>query len=147
MTLRTLPFGLAFLLSGCTTLADVSAGEVGCAPAEIVISNENATFGGRTWSAECNGQLYHCSSHGGGEGSAAQISCAPDGGGAPTTTTPPGGANAPAVTGCQYDTQCKGDRICRDGDCVDPAPAATPGTSGGPETTPTPDTPATSPKT
>jgi hypothetical protein len=31
-------------------------------------------------------------------------------------------ADPGARTGCQYDTQCKGDRICRAGQCVDPAP-------------------------
>lgn len=146
MLLRNLPLLLALSLGGCTTLADVSAGEVGCAPSEIVISNENTTFGGRTWSAECNGQLYHCSSHGGGEGSTAQISCAPAGGGGTpaAATTPPGGANAPA--GCQYDTQCKGDRICKDGECVDTAPAAAPGTTGSSEPAPAPETSAAPPK-
>lgn len=29
-----------------------------------------------------------------------------------------------AATGCQFDTQCKGDRICVDGKCVAPAPKA-----------------------
>lgn len=28
--------------------------------------------------------------------------------------------NAKAADGCHYDTQCKGDRICVDGGCVDP---------------------------
>jgi hypothetical protein len=27
---------------------------------------------------------------------------------------------APAAEGCHYDTQCKGDRICSGGQCVDP---------------------------
>jgi hypothetical protein len=33
---------------------------------------------------------------------------------------------APPSTGCQHDMQCKGDRICRDGQCVDPTPATKP---------------------
>jgi hypothetical protein len=32
-------------------------------------------------------------------------------------------ASAPAA-GCQYDTQCKGDRVCMKGQCVDPAPSS-----------------------
>jgi hypothetical protein len=38
-------------------------------------------------------------------------------------TPPPA---APSGTGCQYDTQCKGDRICENGACVAPAPPAAP---------------------
>jgi hypothetical protein len=34
---------------------------------------------------------------------------------APPVQTPP-----PSPHGCDYDTQCKGDRICRDGQCVPP---------------------------
>lgn len=32
---------------------------------------------------------------------------------------------APAALGCQYDTQCKGERVCVKGECVAPEPAAT----------------------
>ena len=43
---------------------------------------------------------------------------------------PPQPDAAPAPTGCQYDSQCKGNRICAAGTCVDPgeraAPAPTP---------------------
>ena len=44
-----------------------------------------------------------------------------------TPAAPP--ALAPAA-GCQYDTQCKGERICSNGSCVDPVPAT--GTSSAP---------------
>lgn len=130
---------LATAVPGCTTLADVSAGQVGCPPAAITVSDENRTMGGTTWTAECNGQQYFCSAHGGGEGATTQVSCAPAGGG----TNVPGGAGAaatpdPASGGCQYDTQCKGDRVCTSGACVDPTPAATPPAA-------TPATPATPP--
>jgi hypothetical protein len=118
MPRRILLASLVASISGCTTLADVSAGEVGCAPSDIVISDEDTSFGGRTWTAECAGRRFHCSSFGGGEGATTQVSCAPAAG-APTTTVP-GGANAPAALGCQYDNQCKGDRLCKKGECVDP---------------------------
>ncbi len=32
----------------------------------------------------------------------------------------PKAAAAPSPTGCQFDTQCKGDRICVDGECEEP---------------------------
>jgi len=35
----------------------------------------------------------------------------------PTTSRPAAG---PAVPGCQFDTQCKGDRICVKGECISP---------------------------
>jgi hypothetical protein len=37
-----------------------------------------------------------------------------------------GGQTESQAAGCQYDTQCKGERICRSGRCVDPpAPRST----------------------
>lgn len=36
----------------------------------------------------------------------------------------PAAAPAPTHAGCEFDTQCKGDRICIDGKCVEPAPKA-----------------------
>jgi hypothetical protein len=50
--------------------------------------------------------------------------------------TPPGTATQPSrstiadptTSGCQFDTQCKGDRICVEGECV--VPAATPSDAG-----------------
>lgn len=129
---------LGVLGLGCTTLADVSSGQVGCPPEEITITDERQSWGAKTWTAQCRGQTYQCSGHGGGEASTPQVSCTPMGG-----TQVPGGSNAAPPSGCQYDTQCKGERICRDGACVDPAvpsePAPTP-----PATTPTeppPDSP------
>lgn len=40
----------------------------------------------------------------------------------PPQRTPAPTAASPA-SGCSYDTQCKGDRICEAGRCVDPSPA------------------------
>ncbi len=39
---------------------------------------------------------------------------------APATGSPT--QSPPAHLGCQYDTQCKGDRVCQDGRCVDTEP-------------------------
>jgi hypothetical protein len=138
---------LAAVIPGCTTLADISAGQVGCPPAAITVTDENRTLGGSTWTAECNGQQYYCSAHGGGEGATAQVACSPAGGG----TNVPGGGGAvaaPAASGCQYDTQCKGERVCSAGACVDPAPpAAAPPAEPTPPaaTTPAPEAPAAPP--
>jgi hypothetical protein len=38
----------------------------------------------------------------------------------------PAPAAAPAPSGCQYDAQCKGDRICVGGTCLPPPPGAPP---------------------
>lgn len=114
------------LCLGCTTLADVSSGQTGCSPEEVAVTNKKSTWSASTWTATCRGVTYHCSAHGGGEGSTAQISCTPQ----PGEATP-GGSNAsppePATpAGCGFDTQCKGDRVCEAGKCVSPAPPATP---------------------
>jgi hypothetical protein len=42
----------------------------------------------------------------------------------PAAPAPPAGAG----TGCSRDTDCKGDRICVQGSCVEPPPKAPPGT-------------------
>lgn len=116
-------------VSGCVTLEAMSSGEVGCPPEQITVTDQQSSLGGRTWTAQCEGRTYYCSLHGG-EGS--QTSCTPEGGSAPggsgSVPPEPGGAatTAPAEAGCTYDQQCKGDRICEEGVCVDPPVAATP---------------------
>lgn len=121
-------------LGGCTTLADVSSGHVGCPPGAITISDERQSWGGSTWTAECNGQRYTCSAHGGGSESTPQVSCTPMG-----SSAVPGGSDAvasePVAGGCQYDTQCKGDRVCEGGACVDP-PSEAAGSAAAPATPP-----------
>jgi len=43
----------------------------------------------------------------------------------------------PSAAGCHYDTQCKGDRVCVKGECVDPAPTrAGAATTAGPTAAP-----------
>ena len=41
-------------------------------------------------------------------------------GASPSRTVPPPPLPASSLGGCQYDTQCKGERVCRDGECADP---------------------------
>jgi hypothetical protein len=61
--------------SACATLQQYSSGQTGCGPDEIVISNEEHALGVATWTAECRGQKYFCSAHGGGKNATAQVSC------------------------------------------------------------------------
>ena len=46
--------------------------------------------------------------------------------GSPLPTTVPGSSEHGVPGGCQYDTQCKGDRICVAGECKSPSPPNTP---------------------
>jgi len=59
--------------------------------------------------------------------------------------TGPAMTEAPKKHGCEFDTQCKGDRICIDGHCEAPAAAATP--SAAPESVAAAPTPGTVPAT
>jgi hypothetical protein len=68
--------------------------------------------------------------------------------GEPSTEMASGSAPAPAPTaanpsppsnGCQFDTQCKGERVCVRGECVEPSPASAKATPPEPPATaPTP---------
>lgn len=113
--------GRGFLIAGlmqlasCSGLEQLSSGHVGCAPDEITVSQHNTSLVGRTWTAQCRGQEYFCSTNGGGDGANAVVACT-------VAAGPPGGAGAvpapPQAIGCSYDTQCKGERICEEGVCT-----------------------------
>lgn len=54
------------LMGGCVPSKEAkSAGQIGCTPGEITISNEDSHFGfvqsGKTWVAECHGRTFVCS--------------------------------------------------------------------------------------
>jgi hypothetical protein len=117
----------SLVLFGCASLESASSGQIGCAEEDIFISNDESGFGTRTWVATCHGKRFFCSAVG---GESTQVSCKEameeqktrqhgDGGEMVRRPQAPPPA-APAQTGCQYDTQCKGDRICDDGECVTP---------------------------
>ncbi|HKO52452.1 MAG TPA: hypothetical protein VJV79_32315 [Polyangiaceae bacterium] len=60
-------FGLLMVIfmSGCAPSKEArSAGQIGCTPGEITISNEENQFGvvqsGETWEAECQGRTFVC---------------------------------------------------------------------------------------
>lgn len=144
--MRTLLLAAAASLSlGCTTLADVSSGQIGCSPEEIAVSEDNKGWGARTWTAECKGVTYQCSAHGGGEGSTSQVSCAPQQGSAVPGTSNAAPPQPTSPGGCEYDTQCKGDRICEARRCVSPAPAGAPATPAATAPTATPAPPVATP--
>jgi hypothetical protein len=127
---------LAFV-PACVTaqiLAEESSGQVGCPPEEIKITEKRDGAFNLVWKAQCRGVTYFCTF-------GDPTSCKEEAGG-PTAPTPtPPAAEAPVAAGCQYDTQCKGERICEAGSCVEPT---TPRAEPTPEPAPTPP-PATGP--
>jgi hypothetical protein len=128
--LRLLVSLLATAAIGCASLfpvQGVTSGEIGCPAEDITITNDEPGFNERTWTAECNGRTYYCSAVGGGNGGGV-VSCKESIASAPKAAPPaaPAKAAPPAApAGCQFDTQCKGNRICRSGACVDAPVAST----------------------
>jgi hypothetical protein len=124
----------AVTLGGCASLESVSSGQVGCAEQDITISNDEGGLGTRTWVATCHGKRFFCSAVAGGNG-ASQVSCKeevvegrekqPGDRGEVVRRPKPSPPAESADSGCQFDTQCKGDRICDHGECVAP-PSRTP---------------------
>jgi uncharacterized protein YceK len=74
---------LALLLTGCASLAGVSAGHVGCPQEEITISNEQTDWTTKTWTATCGGRSYICTyattGSSGYGGTTGQVNCSPMG--------------------------------------------------------------------
>ena len=127
-TLRSTVLPLLLLLSACVTAGGASttgpststpgaqalppasliqhatSGLVGCAPHEVGIADDRAVFGARSWRAGCRGQAYFCSATG-------QM----------TVCTAARGAAQAETQGCGSDSQCKGERVCESGRCVNPA--------------------------
>jgi hypothetical protein len=95
-------------LSGCgVNLAAITSGQIGCAESDITISDDESGYHTRTWVADCGGKTYYCS--------AADVRHAL--------------VASSSAAGCEFDLQCKGDRICKAGRCVEPA--AKPAGDGG----------------
>lgn len=82
-----------------------------------------------SWVAMCNGKRYVCSAGAGlctpeVEEDAEDSEGVDDGDDVDKSTEAPASSEKQAApVGCQYDNQCKGDRICVNGACVDPKPA------------------------
>ena len=110
-------------------LAEESSGQVGCPPDEITITEKRDGAFNLVWKAQCRGNTYFCTF-------GDPTSCTKEAGTADAQTPTPPAAEAPvAGGGCQYDTQCKGERICDAGRCVDPT---TTRTDAAPEPAPAP---------
>ncbi|MGO9835272.1 MAG: hypothetical protein ACLP1X_13750 [Polyangiaceae bacterium] len=104
---------LALAITGCASnLPTWTSAQIGCPADEVVIAKEDTVWSTRTWTARCRGKTYSCSEHSEGQ-SNARVACKENGD--ETLATPP--------TTCQFDTNCRGDRQCRDGKCVAPASA------------------------
>jgi hypothetical protein len=123
----------AMALAACAgQIQRASSGQIGCPAGEITITDKSRGWSSVTWTASCRGNTYYCSAVSTGKDSE-QISCkqavpkssdamvpsaaagAASSGGAAVPADAAGGSG-----GCQYDTQCKGERICKAGQCVDP---------------------------
>jgi hypothetical protein len=102
------------LLAGCggtSGLREDSSGQIGCPTGDVEIVDHEGSVYTDTWTAICNGRTYFCSSRR--AVYTRQVECHRSG----DEEQP-----EPAATiadGCQYDTQCKGDRVCERGRCVD----------------------------
>lgn len=104
------------MVPGCaSTLASMASGQIGCPENEIEVLDHSPGLVSTTWVVACRGQRYYCSSVSGAY--SIQASCSPQQRPTEARVSRP---SAPA--GCQHDGQCKGDRICQAGRCVDPNP-------------------------
>ena len=103
---------VALLAAGCgiashSTYKRLTAGAIGCTEDEITLRGAQRIVGAgaTSWVAECHGREFVCSA-------STSVNC--------TERQTATKVAPPLVAGCAYDTQCKGDRICRAGACVDP---------------------------
>ena len=150
----------AMASAGCGNLPAVTSGHIGCGESEIKITDEIQGWSTSTWTAECRGKKFFCSTTTKRVTSSEatetrQTACRE----ALTTDaqSPTGAASSSAASetvvsgppasaadsgGCRYDTQCKGERVCEKGSCVTPVAVVPPTTA--PEAVPaaTPTTPA-----
>ena len=107
---------LAVSAACAAELVNVTSGEIGCPREEIIVRDGRSGWSSRSWVAECRGRTYYCS------GSAGTVDCEEQ----VAEVTPSSGAELKSPTGgteqgCNYDTQCKGDRVRNAGSCVSPA--------------------------
>jgi len=93
---------------GCANLKSITSGQIGCSPEDIRITEEEAGQTSKNWVAECRGKRFHCTEASAGH--TIQFYCTEE-----ISVT-----NAVSEQGCQFDTQCKGDRICEDEKCISP---------------------------
>jgi hypothetical protein len=99
-------------------LKAASSGQIGCAEADITITDDSTGWSSRTWTAECHGKRFFCSAIQTGKNQN-QVNCEEEADQVVDSRAAPPAA-ASTANGCQYDTQCKGDRVCVNGACVAP---------------------------
>lgn len=95
-----------------TRLKAATQDQIGCPADEIEIKDHHVGWSAETFTAMCHSKRHYCSRIGTGRG-AYQITCSPE-----KESPPP----KVAAGGCQNDSQCKGDRVCEAGACVNPKP-------------------------
>jgi hypothetical protein len=105
---------IAAVLAGCAvSLPGITSGQIGCAEADISVTDDKPNGLTRTWTANCHGRTYYCSLLS--LGHSIDVGCKES-----ASSTPGESAGSSSSRGCKYDTQCKGDRICVRGACADP---------------------------
>lgn len=135
---RAVGFGLMIAaLAACGGgLKAMTSGQIGCAEKDVQIIDKHTGWSEVTWTAECHGKRFYCSSFstGIGEAASSQINCKEAVAGQVQPSAAPAAPDQTA--GCRYDTQCKGDRVCVKGECVAPdrAPPVAPPASSPPAT-------------
>lgn len=72
-------------IAGCgPSLVNMSAGQIGCRPGDVTITDVQNSFGARSWVARCRGAEFSCSqvtTGGGPTTTSSQVNCAPIQGG------------------------------------------------------------------
>ncbi len=114
LTRLVLLVSLALSAAGCgARLKAATVDQIGCPADEIEIKDYQADWSAETFTAMCHNKRHYCSRTGTGRGSF-QVTCSPE-----QESPPPAKL---AAGGCQNDSQCKGDRICEAGACINPKP-------------------------
>ena len=80
-------------LGGCAAqMQQLSAGQIGCPPDEVQISNDQTHFSSRTWEATCRGKSFMCTAVSGGQYAGPHTTCSemrpPVAAGAPSAPAP-----------------------------------------------------------
>jgi hypothetical protein len=90
-------------VAGCFDKVAATSGQVGCAPNEVEIADEeNTGYGSQTWTATCHGEQYYCSRVDTGK-ETSQVSChaasspVPAGPASPIAATPAKSVEPPAA--------------------------------------------------
>ena len=106
--------------AGAGALQSASSGQIGCATNDIKILDDTIGWASRTWVAECHGKRFFCAAVSTGKDQG-QVNCKEEAAAARAPAPPFSEPKSSTTDGCHYDTQCKGDRVCQEGQCVGPS--------------------------